>query len=121
MAVEAMWFSRSAMLMPLERMRVGISSDRASHTHTPGPTAKKPMKANRAAAVSQPWRADGTGVMRAWSICSGAVRAAARSAKGLRKKPTTAFGGTQLARETTSPAAAGSSERTAFVADWNPP
>jgi len=27
----------SAMLMPLERMRVGISSERASQTQTPGP------------------------------------------------------------------------------------
>ena len=29
------------MLMPLERMRVGISSESASQTHTPGPMRKK--------------------------------------------------------------------------------
>ena len=30
--------------MPLERIRVGISSESASQTQTPGPTAKKAMK-----------------------------------------------------------------------------
>ena len=29
--------------MPLDRMRVGMSSDSASQTHTPGPTAKNDM------------------------------------------------------------------------------
>ena len=32
-----------AMPMPVERMRVGISSVRASQTQTPGPIAKKAM------------------------------------------------------------------------------
>ena len=44
MIVETPWLMSRAMLMPLERIRVGISSDRASQTHTPGPTAKKAMK-----------------------------------------------------------------------------
>ena len=30
--------------MPLERMRVGTNSDRASHAQMPGPTAKNAMK-----------------------------------------------------------------------------
>ena len=37
--VETSWLITSAMLIPLERMRVGISSESASQTHTPGPDA----------------------------------------------------------------------------------
>ncbi len=44
MVVETAWLMSKAMLMPFERMRVGINSERASQTHTPGPTAKKAMK-----------------------------------------------------------------------------
>ena len=36
---EMPWFMIIAIAMPLARMRVGISSVSASHTHTPGPTA----------------------------------------------------------------------------------
>jgi hypothetical protein len=75
------------MLMPLERMRVGINSESASHTHTPGPIAKNAMNTNRVIATIQPLRGSGTGVMRAFSILSGALRAASRSPKGLEKKP----------------------------------
>ena len=48
--------------MPLERMRVGINSDSASQTHTPGPMAKNAMKQNVNPAVSQPFCVLGTGV-----------------------------------------------------------
>ena len=41
MVVDTAWFSTRAMLIPLDRMRVGINSERASHTQTPGPMAKK--------------------------------------------------------------------------------
>ena len=36
-----------AMPMPVERMRVGMSSVSASQTHTPGPSAKKAMNTHR--------------------------------------------------------------------------
>src|SRR5882724_12124172 len=88
----------SAMLMPLERMRVGINSESASQTQTPGPTAKKAMNTNRQTAVSQPFCVEGTGVMSAFSIFSGAVRAASRLANGFEKKATTLFGGRQPSR-----------------------
>src|SRR5258708_28959629 len=79
----------SAMLMQLERMRVGMSSESASQTHTPGPTAKNDMKIKRQIAVSQPFCSSGTGVMSAFSIFNGAVRAASRLANGFEKKATT--------------------------------
>jgi hypothetical protein len=75
MVVDTAWLTRSAMLIPFERMRVGISSDSASHTQTPGPAAKKAMKEKVKSAVSQPLRSLGTGLMSAFSILSGAVRA----------------------------------------------
>ena len=50
--------------MPLERMRAGISSDKASHTQTPGPVAKNAMNETMKPAVSQPRRGPGTGVTR---------------------------------------------------------
>jgi len=31
------WLITSAMLIPFDRMRVGINSESASHTQTPGP------------------------------------------------------------------------------------
>ena len=48
MVVETAWLMSSAMLMPLERMRVGMSSESASQTQTPGPTAKNAMKRKQA-------------------------------------------------------------------------
>src|SRR5580704_12547383 len=89
MVVETAWFSVRAMLIPLERIRVGISSDRASQTTTPGPIAKKAMKQNTKIAVIQPLRVLGTGVMRAFSILSGACRALSRLAKGLARRALT--------------------------------
>ena len=32
------WFMKSAMAMPFARMRIGISSERTSHTQMPGPS-----------------------------------------------------------------------------------
>src|SRR5271166_5244948 len=98
MVVETAWLITSAMLMPLERMRVGINSESASQTQTPGPTAKKAMKTNRQMAVSQPLEEDGTGVINAFSIFNGAVRAASRSAKGFEKKATILLCGKQPSR-----------------------
>jgi hypothetical protein len=60
MEVETNWLISRAMLMPLERMRLGISSDSASHTHTPGPTAKLATNRHMASATCQPWLVDGT-------------------------------------------------------------
>src|ERR1035437_5259439 len=88
----------SAMAIPLERMRVGISSDNASQTQTPGPTAKNAMKQKMKLAVSQPLAVLGTGVTSAFSIFNGAVWAAFRSANGLEKKATPLLAGTQLHR-----------------------
>src|SRR5471032_2925456 len=116
MPVETAWLMRSAMLMPFERIRVGMSSESASHTHTPGPTAKHAMNAKIAIAVIQPLRALGTGAMRAFSILSGAVRAAARSANGFLKNASTAVDGTQLSRVSSIGFAVASSERTTVVA-----
>src|SRR5258708_37017720 len=98
MVVETAELMSSAMLMPLERMRVGISSESASQTQTPGPTAKNDMKPKRQIAVSQPFRSSGTGVTSAFSIFNGATRAASRSANGFEKNATTLFGGTQFPR-----------------------
>src|SRR5271157_2599062 len=116
MVVETAWLISRAMLMPLERMRVGINSERASHTHTPGPIAKNAMNTKRVMATSHPLRSLGKGVMSALSILSGAWREASRSPKGLEKNATTLFGGTQLSRLISIGVAAVSSERAAFVA-----
>src|SRR5882757_9248134 len=104
------------MLMPFERIRVGMSSDNASHTQTPGPTAKNAMNAKMKTAVSQPFDSLGTGVMSAFSILSGAVRAASRSAKGFEKNATTLFTGRQPSRLISIGLAARSSERATVVA-----
>src|ERR1700687_3575046 len=96
--VETAWLINKAMLIPLERMRVGINSESASHTQTPGPIAKKAMKTKRLTATSQPFWVLGTGVIRASSILSGAKRAASRLLNGLEKKATTLLAGTQLSR-----------------------
>jgi hypothetical protein len=114
--VEANWLMTSAMLMPLERMRVGINSERASQTQTPGPSAKNPMNRKRPRATSQPWLASGTWPIRAFSIFSGAVCAASRLPRGFLKKARTLLAGTQLARVISMGRAAGSSERTKLVA-----
>src|ERR1700688_1807418 len=105
-----------AMLMPLERMRVGINSERASHTQTPGPMAKNAMKTKSVIATSQPLWVLGTGLMRAFSILSGACREVSRSLNGLEKNATTLLAGRQLARVISIGLAAGSSERTTLVA-----
>ena len=97
-------------------MRVGMSSDSASQTQTPGPTAKNAMKAKMKIAVSQPLPELGTGVMSAFSILSGAVRAASRSANGFEKKAMVLFAGTQPARLISTGFAAVSSERDTVVA-----
>src|SRR5229473_4276270 len=114
--VETAWLSSKAMLMPLDRMRVGISSESASHTHTPGPMAKNAMNTKRLIATSQPLRLLGSGVMSALSIFNGARRAASRLPKGFEKKATTLFAGTQLSRVISIGVAAVSSERAALVA-----
>src|SRR6267154_3522879 len=116
MVVETAWLTSSAMLMPLERMRVGINSESASQTQTPGPTAKNAMKTYRQMAVSQPFWAEGTGVISAFSIFNGAVRAASRSAKGFEKNATTLFTGRQPSRLISIGLAARSSERATVVA-----
>ena len=109
------------MLMPLERMRVGINSESASQTHTPGPMAKNAMKTQRQLAVSQPCLSEATGVIKAFSIFNGAVRAAARSAKGFEKNATTALAGRQFSRLISTGFGAGSSERITRVAARKPP
>src|SRR6266542_4300862 len=93
MVVETAWLSTRAMLIPFERMRVGINSDRASHTHTPGPTAKNAMKMKSVIATNQPWLGGGTGVINAFSILSGALRPASRLPKGLEKNAFTRLPG----------------------------
>ena len=109
------------MLIPLERMRVGINSDRASQTHTPGPTAKNAINTNSVIATIQPLRGSGTGLIRAFSILSGAWREASRSPNGLEKKATTLFAGTQLSRVISIGLAAGSSDRTTWLAALKSP
>src|SRR5262245_6059201 len=101
------------MLIPFDRMRVGINSERASHTHTPGPRAKNAINTNKAIATVHPLRSDGTGVINAFSIRKGAVRAALRSPNGFEKNATILFAGTQLSRLTSMGFAAESSDRTA--------
>src|SRR5579872_5842660 len=103
--VETAWLSTSAMLMPLERMRVGISSESASHTQTPGVTA-----------TSHPLLEEGIGVMSAFSIFSGAVCAVLRSPNGFEKNAFTLFCGTVSLRVISIGLTAASSERTAWLA-----
>src|SRR5438132_12682750 len=117
MPVETAWLISSAMLIPLERMRVGINSESASHTHTPGPMAKKAMNTKSVMATFHPLLWLGRGVMRALSIRNGAWRAASRSPKGLEKNATTLLAGTQLSRVISIGMAAVSSERAALVAE----
>src|SRR5271155_4925679 len=105
-----------ATLMPFERIRVGINSESASHTHTPGPMAKNAMKKKRLIATSQPLWVLGTGVISASSILSGAVRAASKSPNGFEKKAITLLAGTQLARVISIGFEAMSSERATLVA-----
>src|SRR6185312_3473028 len=93
MRVDAPVLRKRAMLMPLLRIRVGISSESASHTHTPGPTAKKPMKRKSVTATIQPLLSLGIGAIAAESIRSGAARAASRLPNGFVKNAETAFGG----------------------------
>src|ERR1035437_458936 len=116
MVVETAWLMSSAMLIPLERMRVGISSDSASQTHTPGPMPKNALKMKRQMATSQPLCSLGTGVISAVSIFNGAVRAAARLANGFEKNATTLLGGTQFARVISTGLPAASAERATAVA-----
>src|SRR5208283_660740 len=104
------------MLMPLERIRVGINSESASQTHTPGPIAKNAMKTKRLIATSQPLRGLGTGVISASSILSEAVRAASRLLNGFEKNATTLLAGTQPSRAISIGLAALPSERATLVA-----
>src|SRR5579862_1408293 len=104
------------MLMPLDRIRVGINSESASQTQTPGPIAKNAIKTNRLIATSHPLWVVGTGVIKALSILSGAERAASRSLNGFEKNATTLFEGTQLSRVISIGLAATSSERATLVA-----
>src|SRR6059058_5346467 len=98
------------MLMPFERIRVGINSERASHTQTPGPIAYNAMKAYSVTPTSQPFRSPGTGLIRAFSIFNGAVRAASTFANGFLQNASSLLAGTQFARVILIAAAAGSSE-----------
>ncbi len=116
MVVETAWLINRAMLMPLERILVGINSESANHTHTPGPIAKNAMKTKRLMATSQPLWVLGTGVISASSILSGAWRAASRLLNGLEKNATTLLAGTQLSRVISMGLAALSSERATLVA-----
>src|ERR1039458_720512 len=102
--------------MPLERIRVGISSESANQTQTPGPTAKEAMKQKMKTAVSQPFRVLGTGVIRAFSIFNGAVWATVRLPNGFLKNASTEFPGTPSLRVISTGFAAESSDRTTFVA-----
>src|SRR3954466_14606520 len=104
------------MLIPFDRIRVGINSESASHTHTPGPIAKNAMNTNSVIATIQPLRAGGTGVMRAFSILNGATRDASRFPNGFEKNALTRFPGTALSRVIEMGLAAGSSDRTAWLA-----
>src|SRR5208282_2917720 len=104
------------MLIPLERMRVGINSERASHTHTPGPIAKNAMNVYRVIATSHPFFVLGIGLMRALSILNGASREACRLPNGFEKNALTLFSGTHFSRVISMGFAAGSSERTAGLA-----
>src|SRR5258708_16945670 len=102
--------------MPLERIGVGISSESANHTHTPGPMAKNAMNTKRLIATNQPLCVFGTGVISAFSILSDAWREASRLLRGFEKNATTRFAGRQLSRVISTGLAAVSSDRTAAVA-----
>src|SRR5450631_4561232 len=104
------------MLMPLERIRVGINSESASQTHTPGPMAKNVMNTNSVMATNHPFLDDGTGVISAFSMISGAVRAASRLPNGFEKNAATLLSGTQLSRVISIGFPAGSSDRKTWVA-----
>src|SRR5580704_1466447 len=121
MVVETAWLSTSAMLMPFERMRVGISSESASHTHTPGPTANEAMKRKSVMATSQPLFTPGMGLISAFSIVSGARRDASRLPKGLEKKALILLAGRQLSRLISTGLAAESFEATAGLAERKSP
>ena len=64
------------MLIPFDRILVGINSESANQTQIPGPIAKKAMNTKRVMATSHPLCELGTGVISASSILSGAWRAA---------------------------------------------
>src|SRR5260370_22513620 len=115
MVVEPAWLINRAMLKPFERIRVGINSESANHTHTPGPIAKNAMKTKRLMATSQPLWVLGTGVISASSILSGAWRAASRLLNGFEKNATTLLAGTQLSRVISLALAALSSQSATFV------
>src|SRR5579863_7772782 len=104
------------MLIPFERIRVGISSGNASQTHTPGPTAKNAIKTNKVMATTQPLRGAGTGVTSAFSILSGAVRDLSRSPSGFEKNAFTLLPGTVSSRVISIGLVAGSSDLTAELA-----
>src|SRR5579885_1259967 len=104
------------MLIPLERIRVGINSESASQTHTPGPIAKNAIKMYNSIATSHPLLVSGTGLIKAFSIFSGAVRAASMFANGFLVKASMRLAGTQLARVIVTAEPDGSSERTTLVA-----
>ena len=57
--------------MPMERIRVGISSDKASHTTTPGPIENEAMNRHRHSVISHPVSSVGTGPNVARLIVSG--------------------------------------------------
>src|ERR1039457_4795837 len=101
--VETIWLITSAMLMPLDRMRVGINSESASHTHTPGPSAKNATNAYSPTATCHPWLDSGTWPIRAFSILSGADRALSRSANGSLKNASTLLRSEEHTSELQSP------------------
>ena len=105
------------MLMPLERMRVGMSSESASQTQTPGPMAKNETKTNSKTAVSQPLFSLGHGRDERMVNFQRRVRGRVKIGKRiLEKRRSTFFAGTQLSRVISIGLAAASSERTAAVA-----
>jgi len=57
--------------MPMERMRVGISSERASQTTTPGPMEKLATKRARQRVMSQPACGVGCGARKARRMVRG--------------------------------------------------
>src|SRR4029077_5400849 len=104
------------MLMPFERMRVGINSESASQTHTPGPIAKNAMKTKSVTATIQPLSVLGTGLTNAFSIRRDWAREASRLLNGLEKNATTLLAGRQPSRVISIGFAARSSERATLVA-----
>jgi len=108
------------MLIPLERMRVGISSERASQTHTPGPSAKNPIT------ETDPEPPASRGSRRAPGD-QGFLDLQRRGLRGLQiaqrifEEGHNLVGGTQLARVISMGRAAGSSERTKLVVEVKSP